>query len=127
MPEEKKKRFTLLRFHQFEIAALLLILTAAFIIRWLNVDQAPRGLEQDEIHVSTAAFFEQHGVAPIRQGVWSGIEGSNRNFPVSGRFLRAGYRLFGDDLYSPRKILVLCSVLSLFFFYLHDCQLSIWF
>jgi hypothetical protein len=112
------------RFHRLELVALLLILAAAFTIRWWNIDRAPSGLEQDEVDWVAAAFFNKYGVSPVQQGIWAGAASTARIFPVSIFLIQTGFTLFGDDPLSARKMAVLCSVVSLFFFYLFLKELT---
>lgn len=97
---------------------IFLIVLLNFIFKWHNIDNFPYGLEGDEITWSVSSLLTKYSIPPSSVGVWSLIENLAKIFPVSITLNQVSFYLFGYSLFSPRKMLVLISSLSLIFFYL---------
>jgi len=97
------------------IACILLIV---FFVRWQNINSTPYGIEQDEYQWSVTSFLNMYDISSADKGVWSFNEETSHIFPVTFFFDKASFLLFGPNITSPRKLLEIVSICSLFFFYL---------
>lgn len=110
----------LLKIYKFKIEFFLLFLLIlfSFAVRWYKVDEIPRGIENDEMSVTIASYFDYYHIKPTSKGIWSLVETNLSTFPVTNKINQLSFIIFGEDIMSPRKILVVTSVLSLIAFYL---------
>lgn len=101
-----------------EFASLIVIFLISFIVRWINIEYVPYGLENDEFSWIATSIFHQHDILGSEKGVWSLHDTNARRFPVSIAINQLSFKLFGEDFFSARKILTLVHIMSLIFFYL---------
>lgn len=100
-----------------ETVFLVVILLASLIIRWIDIENIPYGVENDEFSWIATSLFHQHNILASEKGIWSLHDTNAQRFPVSVTINQISFKLFGTDFLSPRKILTLVHIVSLIFFY----------
>lgn len=93
------------------------VFLASLIIRWWDVGIIPYGIEEDEVEWIATAKFLGSGINPLDNGVWSLHLSNTHNYPFSLWVNQLSFLVFGNDLLSARKMLIIVSVLSLVIFY----------
>lgn len=101
-----------------DVFLIVLIFLTSFFIRWIAVDKVPYGIEGDEYYWSMTSLLTKYDIRPSEKGIWSLHEELAKSFPVSILINRLGFNIFGIDILSPRKILILFSSLALATFYI---------
>ncbi|MFH1263666.1 MAG: glycosyltransferase family 39 protein [Pseudomonadota bacterium] len=94
-----------------------LILLFAFLL-FRNIGVKPSGIEGDEFAVVLGSYLHDHGIPPVEKGIWSVHQDTFDQYPFTRWIPQVGFRLFGDDLLSPRKFLILLKAGSLLFLFL---------
>lgn len=94
------------------------ILIFNFCIRWNNINQEPYGFESDELSWIISSLADSFHVNAAQFGIWDLHHQNLISFPVSIKFNQISFQVFGGDITSPRKFLVILSTVSLVFFFL---------
>lgn len=97
---------------------LLIVLLASFLVRWYQIEKQPYGLEGDEFSWTITSFFNQYKIPAEQKGIWSMHTDMAKSYPTSIFINKIGFLIFGQDMLSTRKILVVVSAISLAIFYL---------
>lgn len=97
---------------------LLVIIVFSFFIHWKDIDRIPYGIEHDELSWTVTSLFHQYGIVASEKGVWSLHDTAAQRFPVSIKINQLSFVVFGKDFLSPKKMLIVVNIISLFFFYL---------
>jgi len=105
-------------FKNTDLWFLLIILLASFLVRWYQIEKQPYGLEGDEFSWAITSFFNQYKIPAEEKGIWSMHTAMAKSFPTSIFINKIGFLIFGKDILSTRKILVVVSTISLAIFYL---------
>lgn len=101
-----------------EVALLIAIFVSLFLFYFKDIDKTPYGLEGDEFSWIITSLLNQHGIAASEKGIWSLHDANVQRFPVSVKINQLSFVVFGEDFISPRKMLSVVNIISLFFFYL---------
>ncbi len=101
-----------------ELMLLFTILILGLVIRWQGIDTVPYSIEQDEYQWSITAFLNSYNINSSDKGAWTVNYELSQYYPVTFVFDRISFYIFGPDLVSPRKMLIVISTLSLLAFYL---------
>lgn len=100
------------------ILFLFSILFLGFIIRWNGIEKIPYGIEGDEFSMIVTSYFHQYNIPTADKGIWSLFDGMANRFPVPTMITQFSFVIFGHDIISARKMLVMVSLIPLLFFYL---------
>lgn len=105
-----------------ETLLLIIIIVFSFFIYWKDISRIPYGIENDEISWTATSLFHQYGIAASEKGIWGLNDAVAQRFPVSIGINQLSFVIFGKDFLSPKKMLVIIHITSLFFFYLVSRQ-----
>lgn len=100
-----------------ELCAVVVIIICSFVVRWHQIETSPNGFDGDETAWVTTSLFNKHNILASEKGLWELNDGLAESFPVSVKINQLGFLIFGNDIYSARKILAILSVFSLTVFY----------
>lgn len=101
-----------------ELLVIILVFVSSFLIRWNKIESKPYGIEGDEFSWMVTSFFSAHQIPAQEKGIWSMHTSMAGDYPVPIFVDKIGFFLFGNDMFSTRKILVLINSIALIFFYL---------
>lgn len=89
-----------------------------FCVRWNKINQEPYGIELDELSWIISSLADSLHVDATQFEIWELHHQNLINFPVSVKSNQISFQVFGKDITSPRKFLVILSTVSLVFFFL---------
>lgn len=101
-----------------ELLVIIFVFISSFLIRWNKIESQPYGIEGDEFSLMVTTFLTSHNIPAEEKGIWSMHTSMARDYPIPILINEIGFSLFGRDLISIRKILVLVNSIALIFFYL---------
>lgn len=108
----------IIKSNYFDLLAIFLLFIITFGIRWITVDRIPYGLEGDEVSWAITSLLSQYQIPVDSKGLAGYHDNVATIFPVSIFINRLGYKIFGVDIFSARKILILISALAVVSFYI---------
>lgn len=105
-------------FKKKELLVIAFIFASSFLVRWYGINSLPYGIEGDEFSWAITSSFNQYKIPAEEKGIWSMHTDMSKSFPSSMFINKVGFDLFGQDILSTRKILIIVSTISIIIFYL---------
>ena len=93
------------------------MLSVYFLIRWENIEKIPYGIEGDERSWTILSLARTYKIDAANFGIWGVHRENMNNFPVSVELNKISFLVFGKNIISPRKLLIILDCFTLVCFY----------